>query len=319
MEYIYDITLSLIPSGYIPVVNVKQGDASTRFIRAKIEAKDGPYYPGAEQTILFREEKPDGTCVLTDNSSIDTELERYLVTVDEDGAVVIELTAQMLSCAGYCRCDLCFVRNGKILSSSPFVIDVESSPDGGGRATSTDDFRSLVNALGRVWASGVTAIPGVVSSGTLTLGPNWTGDGPYTTTVMPSGYTPTNNTAVNILNDADVIAQMSRDGVYNLYIINDGGTLTAVAVGGMPSVTLTVPVVYIETDTASYEDVQDGQVIAYDGTREIWTNQSLSAYGFLTEADVQQIVSTYGYQTSTQVTQLIQEYIQGLDGNNTEY
>ena len=320
MEYIYNITLHLIPSGEIPVVTVKQGDASTRFIKATVVQGDQTYIPGAEQTVMFREEKPDGTGVLMDNNSIDTELGRSLVTVDEDGVITIELIEQTSTCPGYCRCDLCFVSGGELISTAPFLIEVARSPGISGSAVSGDDFRSLVNALDRVWESGVIAVPGVVASGTVVIGTGWTGDDPYTCAITQiSGYTPTEHTVVSIVNDADVMQQLQADGVTNLFITNTGGTLTAHAIGGRPSVQLTVPVIFIESDTATYHNVQDGQVIAYDNTAGTWVNKDIGDYGFLTEQGVRTIVTSYGYQTATQVNNLIRDYIQAMDGNDTEY
>ena len=320
MEYIYNITLHLIPSGEIPVVTVKQGDSSTRFIKATVIQGDRTYIPGAEQTVLFREAKPDATGVLMDSSSIDTELGRSLVTIDQNGVITVELTEQTSTCPGYCRCDLCFISSGEIISTAPFLIEVEQSPGISGSAVSNDDFRTLVNALDRVWETGIVSMPGAVASGTVVLGTGWTGDDPYAVAVTQiSGYTPTADTIVNIMNDADVIQQMIEDGVTTLYITNNGGTLTAHAIGGRPSVQLTVPVIFVETDSATYDNVQDGQVIAYDGTAGTWVNKDLGDYGFLTEQGVRTIVTSYGYQTATQVNNLIRDYIQAMDGNDTEY
>ena len=444
MDYIYDITLHLIPSGEIPVVTVKQGDTSTRFIKVTVIKEDSIYHPGAEQTVLFREEKPDGTGVLADNKSIDTELERYLVTVDADGFITIELTEQMTVCPGYCKCDLCFVSDGETISTAPFILEVVEVPDVTGLATSSNDFRSLVNALDKVWDAGVAALPGVVDAGTLVLGPDWEGDGPYTYKItqnmLPSfatfptyggrrtvalawndeqnsaaitgytewsstliglyddvgsmgvpsvleygteyeirysttneniklvvqhnsdeirttenlsitfaendtfqmfleisgaaeiddtiqismytksgWYTPTEKTVVNIMNDPDVIRQMVADGVTSIYIVNRGGDLTAYAIDGRPSVQLTVPVVYMETGGGDYDNVQDGQIIAYDEATGSWVNKDLSDYGLLDENGVRALITSYGYQTADQVNQLIRNYITTLDANSIRY
>ena len=158
MEYIYDITLHLIPTGEIPVVRVKQGDASTRFIRIKVIQGDEQYIPGAEQTILYREYKPDGTSVLLDSTYLDDQLGRYLVILNEDGSICVELTDQTSTCVGLCRCDICFISNGNALSTSPFVIDVEAIPDVTHSAVSSEDFRTLINALKDVGLSSVTGL-----------------------------------------------------------------------------------------------------------------------------------------------------------------
>lgn len=443
MEYVYNITLHLIPSGEIPVVTVKQGDSSTRFIKATVIQGDRTYIPGAEQTVLFREEKPDGTGVLMDSSSIDTELGRSLVTVDANGVITVELTEQTSTCPGYCRCDLCFVSSGEIISTAPFLIEVERSPGVSENAVSNDDFRSLVNALDRVWEAGIISMPGAVASGTIKIGTDWDGSDPYTCKIpwnyltefatfptrgganvltitwnesktaahisgtttgrvliglydqlddmsVPSAlstgveyriqyhttdpnlklyvehsgaatkttedvtitfseddsfalmleaaqnetidadieigmyesqnyYTIKPNTIINIVNDADVIQQLIEDGITKLYITNTEGELTAHAIGGTTSVEMNVPVIFVETDSATYDNVQDGQVIAYDGTAGTWVNKDLSDYGFMTEQGVRTIVTSYGYQTATQVNNLIRDYIQAMDGNDTEY
>lgn len=158
MEYIHDITLHLIPSGEIPVIRVKQGDTSVRFVRVKVVQDDEQLIPGAEQVILFREEKPDRTGVLLDNTHLDDQLNRYLVTLNGDGTISVELTEQTTSCIGLCRCDLCFTSGGNSISTSPFIIDVEAVPDITHQIVSSDDFRTLINALKDVGLSSVTAL-----------------------------------------------------------------------------------------------------------------------------------------------------------------
>ena len=318
MEYTREIVLQFIPSGDIPVVIVKQGDTSTRFIKVTVIKEDSIYHPGAEQTILFREEKPDGTGVLADNKSIDTELERYLVTVDADGFITIELTEQMTVCPGYCKCDLCFVSDGEIISTAPFILEVVEVPDVTGLAISSNDFRSLINALEKVWDAGVVDIPGATESGTIAIGTEWQGDDPYYIQVTTS-YTLTDQTMVNAMTDSTVVEQMFADGVNEIYFVNTGGSLTAYAIGGKPSVPLTVPVVYVETGGATYDNVQDGQVIAYDGTAGRWINKDLSDYGLLDENGVRTLITSYGYQTADQVNQLIRNYITTLDANSVRY
>lgn len=158
MEYTREIVLNIIPDSSIPVVRVKQGDASTRFIRAIVVKDHEILIPGAEQIVMFREQKPDGTGVMLDSAYEDIQLGRMLVTVDEDGAVIIELVAQTTTCPGLCRCDLCFIQDDRTISTASFVLDVERAPDISGGAVSSDDFRTLINAIRDVGLSSTTQL-----------------------------------------------------------------------------------------------------------------------------------------------------------------
>lgn len=158
MEYTKEITLSFTPSGDIPVVRVKQGDSSTRFIRITLLHGDDIFVPGAEQTILFREEKPDGHGVMTDSAYYDNSLGRYLVVNNGDGTVTVELTEQCTACAGFCKCDLCFVQSASVISTAPFLLEVDAAPGINDTIVSSDDFRTLVNALRDVGLSSTTEL-----------------------------------------------------------------------------------------------------------------------------------------------------------------
>ena len=82
--------------------------------------------------------------------------------------------------------------------------------------------------------------------GYVTLGTTWSGSGPYTQTVTVTGATPTSNSKVDIQPDATALAQMEADGITALYIENNAGTLTAYAVGGTLSASVTVQVTLTE-------------------------------------------------------------------------
>ena len=74
---------------------------------------------------------------------------------------------------------------------------------------------------------------------TVTLSTDWVGDAsPYTQAVTISGTTV--NSKVDLQPDASVITQMAEDGTVALFIANEGGTLTANAVGEKPTVELTI-------------------------------------------------------------------------------
>ena len=67
---------------------------------------------------------------------------------------------------------------------------------------------------------------------------NWSGSGPYTQDISLEGITP--NSKVDIQPSAEVFASLFLDGVTALWIQNDGGTLTACALGAVPSEEMTV-------------------------------------------------------------------------------
>ena len=74
---------------------------------------------------------------------------------------------------------------------------------------------------------------------TVTLSTDWVGDtSPYTQSVTISGIKV--NSKVDLQPDASVITQMAEDGTVALFIANEGGTLTANAVGEKTTVELTI-------------------------------------------------------------------------------
>ena len=87
-------------------------------------------------------------------------------------------------------------------------------------------------------------LPG--QAGAVELGTSWKGSGPYTQTVTLQDYEVTNKTQVDLLINSDVYQQMMQDNVECIYIINDGGVLTAIAEGNRPTVAVTIPAIYKE-------------------------------------------------------------------------
>lgn len=69
----------------------------------------------------------------------------------------------------------------------------------------------------------------------------WTNAGSYYTQPVTLEDVAENH-RIDVEPDADMLLQMMNDGVSALYIENDGGTLTAVAIGAAPGSDLTVQV-----------------------------------------------------------------------------
>ena len=234
MNYIYEITLDMDPANELPVVRVKQGDASTRYVVATLTKDGEPFIPDEGVDMLFRCEKPDGHGVLEDSVKKDAELDRCLVVDNRDGTVTIELVEQVTTCVGRCRCDLCLYKDEKVLSSMQFIIQVFPSPNTTSLAVSSDDFRTLVSRT----EAAENLMRGIAQSvATLTLSTNWNGTmSPYTQSVPVSGYTLT-----------AVIDAMLASRTDEIMIINESGSLTAYAIGGKPTGTLIVQAGLYET------------------------------------------------------------------------
>lgn len=146
MEYTRSIKLDINPSGLPPVIRIKQGDGSARFIEITLLKDNVAWTPESGVVFYFRCEKPDGTALMTDSTTIDPTLNRKLINVS-GGTITVELVAQADAVSGRCKCDLCLTKNEQVLSTIPFVLDVVASPNTANRIASTDEFAALVEAL----------------------------------------------------------------------------------------------------------------------------------------------------------------------------
>lgn len=80
-----------------------------------------------------------------------------------------------------------------------------------------------------------------------TLSTTWTGSDPYYQVITLDDNIPlTENSKVDILLTEEVLVQLLEDRVLSLWVENNNGTLTAKALGDVPSVELTVPCTVME-------------------------------------------------------------------------
>lgn len=73
---------------------------------------------------------------------------------------------------------------------------------------------------------------------TVSLGTSWTGAGPYTQTITVAEADA--NSKVDLQPDATIIQKLIDAGTTALYIVNDNGVFSAVAIGSAPTESLTV-------------------------------------------------------------------------------
>lgn len=88
-----------------------------------------------------------------------------------------------------------------------------------------------------------------VTSGTISFDLNWNGPGPYTQTVTVTGATITSNSMISLQPTATQLDYLISDGVTALTIENNNGTLTAYALGSIPTHAMTVPCMVTEVAT----------------------------------------------------------------------
>lgn len=90
---------------------------------------------------------------------------------------------------------------------------------------------------------GETSKPKVLQ---LTIGTAWTGDNPYQQSISVTGYSVTTKTKVDLDADSNTIDEMLSMEVSQIYIENNNGTLTAIAIGEKPTRSLPVQAIFSE-------------------------------------------------------------------------
>jgi len=135
MNYIANITLDVACAASFKCIRAKQGDKASRFVKITL-SKGGEIVtvPNAA-TARFRAGKPDGSGIYN------------IATINNDGTVTVEFTAQTLAVAGNVRADVEITENGAILATATFIIIVEDNPLGDTSVESTSEFLVLTELI----------------------------------------------------------------------------------------------------------------------------------------------------------------------------
>lgn len=119
----------------IPVrIFAKRGDQDSRLVEIEPLNLGQPMTIPEGAVARLQATKPDGTQVVND------------CTI-EDGKIMAELTAQVLAVAGIVVAEIGIYQGGSLLSSQIFYVNCKDTAYSEGKVTSSDEFKSLVDAF----------------------------------------------------------------------------------------------------------------------------------------------------------------------------
>lgn len=110
--------------------------------------------------------------------------------------------------------------------------------------------------------------------GSISLGTEWTeteaGSGIFTQSVSVPGITISDRSMINLQPDAATLKAMLDNGTYSLTVSNNGGSLTAYAIGSAPQYAITVQCTVVDAIVdMTGEAASDGTVYP-DGDETQW-------------------------------------------------
>lgn len=232
MNYTRQIYLDVNATSAVTVVKAKEGDDSLRYVNVILLRDGTQIVPDNGMSAVFRLEKPDGKAVVNN------------ATIESNGSITVQLTAQCTAVAGRCKADVVLMANDETISTALFILEVVKSPDVANQLNSSDEFGVLADMMDRATA---VVTEGEIKLFNVTLRANWSGSAsPYTQTITLTGFTPTANTRVDLYCDAANVEKLVSDGVGRIYIVNDNGTLTAYATNNKPTSNIVVQAVAVE-------------------------------------------------------------------------
>lgn len=132
MNYIRSLKLDFnAESAVHPIVNVKQNDRNTRFLKIGLYSDGTAYAPESGVPILFRcKNQESGSTVTLSTESTDPDYGSVPITKLNENTIQVVLTESVTREAGLCLCDICLDKGSEILSTEAFYIRVHPSPGG---------------------------------------------------------------------------------------------------------------------------------------------------------------------------------------------
>lgn len=137
MEILQSISLDFGRDTLPITVFAKQNDQNSRFVKITPLNCGQTYTLDSGITARLQLTKPDGHTVIDD------------ATI-ENNTITAELTAQVLAAAGMAVAEIGLYKNDALLSSQVFYIDIKKAAYDMEAVESSDEYNSLVDALGRV-------------------------------------------------------------------------------------------------------------------------------------------------------------------------
>lgn len=137
MKILQEINLDFARDTLPITVFAKQYDQESRFVKVKPLNHGQPYELESGVTARLQVTKADKTQVIND------------ATI-EGGVINAELTAQVLAAEGVAVAEIGLYKGGSLLSSQSFYVNVRGSAYDQNKVKSSDEYGSLVDALGAV-------------------------------------------------------------------------------------------------------------------------------------------------------------------------
>ena len=205
MEILQSISLDFGRDTLPITVFAKQNDQNSRFVKITPLNCGQTYTLDSGITARLQLTKPDGHTVI-DDAAI------------ENNTITAELTAQVLAAAGMAVAEIGLYKNDALLSSQVFYIDIKKAAYDMEAVESSDEYNSLVDALGRVDGAVEAANTAASAANTAAQGANAAKDAANTAAGAANTAASAANTAAQGANAAKDAANTAAAGAERVNI-----------------------------------------------------------------------------------------------------